>query len=101
MIRDMARIAAECVKEPGKASIWSAERGEYVCVTSEEGHILLIRLKDGTARPTPTHPPISPQFKLVFLTAAIGTLFFVVLCLVLTLIAGKEPPRNHRPYSRK
>jgi len=29
---------------------------------------------------------------LVFLTAAIGTLFFVVLCLVLTLIAGKEPP---------
>lgn len=38
------------------------------------------------------HPPISPQFKLVFVTAAAGTLLFVVLCLVLSLVAGREPP---------
>jgi hypothetical protein len=31
-------------------------------------------------------------FKIVFLTAAIGTLFFITLCLVLVLIAGKEAP---------
>ena len=38
------------------------------------------------------HPPINPQFKLVFATAAAGTLLFIVLCLVLSLIAGREPP---------
>jgi hypothetical protein len=36
--------------------------------------------------------PINPQFKLVFLTAVIGTLLFIVLCLVLSLLAGKQPP---------
>ena len=39
------------------------------------------------------HPPISPQFKLVFLTAAGGTLLFALLCVVLTFAAGKEPPQ--------
>jgi hypothetical protein len=37
------------------------------------------------------HPPISGEFKLVFLTAAVGTGVFVVLCLVLVLLAGREP----------
>jgi hypothetical protein len=32
------------------------------------------------------------MFKLVFGAAAGGTLLFVVLCVVLALIAGKEPP---------
>jgi hypothetical protein len=35
---------------------------------------------------------ISPQFKLVFLTAACGTLLFAVLCVVLTILAKKELP---------
>ena len=34
----------------------------------------------------------SPAFKLVFLTAAIGTLLFVLICVTTTLLAGKEPP---------
>jgi hypothetical protein len=38
------------------------------------------------------HPPINPQFKLVFLTAAIGTLLFLALCVTVTLVAGKDPP---------
>jgi hypothetical protein len=46
----------------------------------------------GTVRDTSAHPPINPQFKLVFLTAVGGTALFIVLCLVLSLIAGKTPP---------
>ena len=38
------------------------------------------------------HRPISPKFKLVFLTATGGTAFFVLLCLILSMAAGKEPP---------
>ncbi len=38
------------------------------------------------------NPPLYAHFKLIFLTAAGSTLFFVVLCIVLTLAAGKEPP---------
>jgi hypothetical protein len=41
---------------------------------------------------TAAHPPINPQFKLVFLTAMGGTVLFIVLCLILSLIAGRQPP---------
>jgi hypothetical protein len=36
-------------------------------------------------------PSINPKFKLIFLTAAGGTLLFAFICLSLTLIAGREP----------
>jgi hypothetical protein len=39
-----------------------------------------------------TRPPINSEFKLVFVTAAGGTLLFVLLCVALTLAAGREPP---------
>jgi hypothetical protein len=42
-------------------------------------------------------PPLDPQFKLVFLTAAIGTFFFIALCVVLTLASGREP---HPPLEK-
>lgn len=92
MIRGMAEIAAECVKNPGRLSIWSEERGEYLCVKSEEGQNLARHIQLGAVKAAPDHPPISAEFKMVFLTAVIGTVVFVALCLVLSLIAGKEPP---------
>src|SRR5262249_1094764 len=59
---------------------------------SEEGRqALALEIKTSLAEEE-KHPPIDPQFKLVFLTAASGTLVFIVLCLVVTLLAGKEPP---------
>ena len=88
MSASMLNIAAECFK-PGRPSIWSVRLGRYVCKDSEEGQEAL---RDLEAARHHIHPPISPQFKLVFLTASGGTVLFVVLCLVLSLIAGKQPP---------
>jgi hypothetical protein len=89
MITEMVNIAAECLKTPTRSSVWSAGLGKYVCRDTPEGREALARtsLRDAAA-----HPPINPQFKLVFVTAISGTALFVVLCLVLSLIAGKEPP---------
>jgi hypothetical protein len=50
-----------------------------------------VLLEQGNATASPGHPPISAAFKLVFLTAAGGTLLFALLCVVVTLAAGKEP----------
>jgi hypothetical protein len=90
MIAEMANIAAECLTTPSRSSVWSTQTGRYVCVDTPEGKEALARL---TARDAPSiHTPINPQFKLVFLTAVGGTVLFIVLCLVLSLIAGKQPP---------
>jgi len=37
-------------------------------------------------------PPINPVFKLVFLTATLGTLLFVAICVTVTLFAGRDMP---------
>ena len=89
MIGEMANIAAECVTRTRTASVWSAREGKYVRADSPEGREALTITTPAVAA---AHPPISPQFKLVFVTAAAGTLLFVVLCLVLSLVAGREPP---------
>ena len=89
MIGEMANIAAECVKTPNRLSIWSPRLARYVCPDTPEGEQAIA---DQSLAIRTAHPPISPQFKLVFLTAAGGTLLFVVICLVLSLIAGREPP---------
>jgi hypothetical protein len=89
MIREMAGIAAECVRTPGRSSVWSGELNRYVCTDTPEGEQALAQLTGNVAV---AHPPINPQFKLVFLTAVAGTVLFVGLCLVLSLIAGREPP---------
>ena len=86
MLRDMAIIAAECIKHPDRQAVWSQDLGKYVCPDSDEGRAVTL---DYESR---THPPLSFQFKLVFGAAAGGTLLFVLLCVVLTLAAGREPP---------
>ena len=37
MISEMANVAAECVKNPTKPSVWVAELGQYVCPESTDG----------------------------------------------------------------
>jgi hypothetical protein len=91
MLKEMAQIAVECLKHPRRKSIWVPGSREYVCPKTEAARRALA-LEINSVEGERTHPPLDPQFKLVFLTAAGGTLLFIVLCLVLTLIAGKEPP---------
>ena len=89
MIAEMTNIAAECVKTPGRLSLWSPRLAKYVCSDTPEGQQAIA---DQSLASRAAHPPINPQFKLVFLTAAGGTLLFVLICLVLSLMAGREPP---------
>ena len=95
IVRDLAQIAVECAK-PGRESIWSPELGKYVCRDSEEGKRALLQsgrppllYKEGQ------HPALGQQFKLVVLISFALTVLFLVLCVVLTLVAGKEPPPLH------
>ena len=86
MMGDMAAIAVECIKRPGKRAVWSPQLGRYVCP-----HIDNVP-ESQLDRTSQTRPPISPLFKLVFGTAAAGTILSLALCAVLAIAAGKEPP---------
>jgi hypothetical protein len=75
--------------------------GTYVCPDSREAEQTLALATEGSAdvlrtanaRITTTqHPRLDPQFKLVFVTASIGTGFFLVLCIGTTILAGRDPP---------
>jgi hypothetical protein len=97
MIAEMANIAAECLKHPKKKSVWSPELGRYVCPDSEEGKRALdaghrTAQANRTRTEGPEHSPIDPQFKLVFVTAAIGTLLFILICVAVTVWIGKDMP---------
>ena len=89
MIKEMAQIATECFRTPGKLSVWSFELGRYIC--PEEEKALAPEKPSNLSSQIAEHPPVNPTFKLVFLTSVIGTLVFAVLCLVLTFAVGKEP----------
>lgn len=97
MIAEIANIAAECFRNPRKRSVWSAELGRYVCLDSDDGKAALAKAREVVVSPetresAASHSPINPTFKLVFVTAASGTFLFLTLCVVVTLLAGKEPP---------
>ena len=70
MLSDMATIAAECIKHPNRRAVWSEQLEKYVCPDTDEGQTVTL---DHESR---THPPLTSQFKLVFGTAAGGTLLF-------------------------
>ena len=89
MLAEMANIATECLRTPQTSSVWSVSLGRYVCRKTPEGMEALAQM---SVREATAHPHIDPQFKLVFVTAIAGTILFIVLCLVLSLIAGKQPP---------
>jgi hypothetical protein len=94
MVKDMATIAAECVRHPRGPSVWAPELDKYVCPNSRGeaeglGQEISEQKRGDSYR---VEPGLSSQFKLVFLTAAAGTLLFVLICVVLTMIGGREPP---------
>jgi hypothetical protein len=85
----MFNIANECIVKPRTESVWSGRLRKYVCEDSDEGRLAVAR----QSRQSHTqHPPISPTFKFVFRWSFVGTLLFVGLCIVLSLVAGREPP---------
>ena len=88
LAHEMLDTAIECARTPGYISIWSERLGRYVCKRDPEFQRTMVEQSDAkTAR-----PPISAAFKLVFLSAAGGTLLFIVICVVTTIWARKDPP---------
>jgi hypothetical protein len=94
MLKDVAEIAVECVKHPTRKSIWSPKKKEYVCPKSEElaqyqseSEVAVVRGEAVALKPS-----INAQFKLVFLTAAGGTILFTLICVMLHLITQGKPP---------
>jgi hypothetical protein len=89
MIKAMASVAAECIKMPGRTSVWSKSAGKYVCAKDPE-------YKQAVAEHTPdvaaVHPPINPAFKLVFLTSFGGTILFIAICLAVHAATGGTMP---------
>jgi hypothetical protein len=93
MISEMGKVAVECLKNPSRHAVWSTEVGEYVCPKTPEGRAALVdSLTQRTGETRRVPPPINPQFKLVFLTAAVGSLAFTILCVSVSLLAGRDPP---------
>jgi hypothetical protein len=89
MLKEMTEIVTECVRMPGQTSVWSKSAGRYVCSKDPE-------YERAVAEHTPaiadTHPPINPAFKLVFVTAAAGTLLFFAICVAIHWAAGGNMP---------
>src|SRR4051795_6962499 len=86
MLKEMARIATECVKSPKMVSVWVPEAGRYVCGVSAAEIPSAITHTTGKPR------ALEPRFKVVFIGAAAGTVFFTTLCVTVTLLAGKNEP---------
>jgi hypothetical protein len=86
MMREMAAVAAECITKPGRRSVWSHERGAYVCEYDPEYNNAATQ----QAIAPSGAQPLSPAFKLIFTTAAGGTLFFFLVCIGVHLALGKD-----------
>jgi len=85
MLMEVATIAIECIRNPGRRAVWSPQLKKYVCPDTDEGKSV------PTDNKSTQYPPLSPEFTLVFATAAGGTFLFIVLCVVLTLASGRNP----------
>jgi len=89
LVVDAIKIAQECVRTPRKVSVWSNELNRYVCRDDPEFRQAVAA--QALAKNN-VHPPLSPAFKLVFLTAAGGTLLFVLMCFGVHLLTGGVMP---------
>jgi hypothetical protein len=88
LTKRMAAVAAECTRTPGRKSVWSEHRRRYVCSKDPEYERAASEQDNAIAQ---GRPPIGSAFKLVFLTAVGGTVLFVAVCVITTLLAGREP----------
>src|SRR5262249_20593881 len=82
-------VAWECVTRPGCTSVWSKSQNKYVCSKDPEYKRAIVEHSPGVAA---AHPPVNPAFKLVFLTAAGGTILFIAICVGVHLITGGKMP---------
>jgi hypothetical protein len=74
VVDSMVAVAADCLLHPGRAAVWSPQLRKYVCPKTSG-----IPEADLDRRSI-ARPPISAEFKLVFLSALGAT----ALCLLLT-----------------
>jgi hypothetical protein len=79
LAREMAAVAAGCLDQPKRMSVWSDELKKYICVTDPRAKNI-------------SGPTIDPAFKLVFLTAAGGTLLFLIICITVTILNPAHQP---------
>jgi hypothetical protein len=87
MIKQMAQVAVETLRQPNRHSVWHAGAQKYVCPKDPEYREALQQQSPAVAS---AHPPINPTFKLVFLTAAGGTVLFTVICVGTHIWIGNE-----------
>lgn len=94
MIKVMTQIAAACFHHLTRQSDWVPELGKYVLPDSKEtqtykfGNLINLQISSGTY----SKQSLDPRFKLVFVTATVGTILFALACVLLTFLVGKEPP---------
>lgn len=92
----IGKVAAACTKHPGRPSLWLEAEGRYVCPDEADAYA---RAERSEARlDTSPFPRLEPKFKLVFLTAAGGTLLFTLICVVLHLATTGEPPPARKEF---
>lgn len=86
IVNDVAAIIAACAENPGKRSVWDGELNKFVCEDNPRFKLAV------SNQPVNSIQPISPEFKLVFITAFAGSIIFVIVCVTTTLLAGKDMP---------
>ena len=92
----IGKVATECIKHPGRPSLWLEAEGRYVCPDEAEAYARAARSQ--TKTDAPSSQRLDPKFKLVFLTAAGGTLLFTAICVAMHLITTGEPPPARKEF---
>ena len=92
MLGQMIEVASECIKHPKQQSMWSYQLGRYICPDDAEDAKAVAEAKRATPTQKPAKATIHTTFKLVFLTAAGGTILFVLMCLGVHLLTGGVMP---------
>lgn len=91
MIKEITNIAAECIKAPRRESVWSDKEGKYACPDS----LTVVRVNahlggpPSQRRQQTVRRPLR-NLKSVFLSAAGGTLLFVLLLSMLAHLLAKN-----------
>jgi hypothetical protein len=93
----MGKAAAECLKNPGRPSYWLESEGRYICPEENDTRRTTAAFPDRAVAPQPKE--LDPRFKLVFLTAATGTLLFTLICVTIHLVTNGELPPARKELS--
>jgi len=94
----MGKVAATCAMHPGRPSIWLEAEGRYVCTDEPDKYASAERSYAKSEVSAPSSARLDPKFKLVFLTAAGGTILFTAICVALHLATTGEPPPARKEF---